>query len=126
MRLRGVITLKKRKEFMCIRLTGRSVSVGGLLLQAGEDLNCPEGGFPIRVGFVVSKKSGNAVARNRIRRRFRVVAQDVVAGCATRGFCYVLVSSSRLSAIGVGSLRSCLISCLRRLGLYTPQSSLEG
>lgn len=37
----------------------------------------------IRVGFTVTKKIGNAVVRNRMKRRFRALAREVVAA---RGF----------------------------------------
>ena len=37
----------------------------------------------IRVGFTVTKKIGNAVVRNRMKRRFRALARELVA---TRGF----------------------------------------
>ncbi|MCU7611940.1 ribonuclease P protein component [Anaplasma capra] len=119
MRLRGVVTLKKRREFAHVRLSGRSASSGGLLLQAAKDPdNPPEGGGPVRIGFTVSKKSGNSVTRNRIRRRLRVVAQNVVATDAAKGFCYVLVSSSRLSEVRLGALQSSLVSCLGKLKLH--------
>ncbi|ASI47816.1 ribonuclease P protein component [Anaplasma ovis str. Haibei] len=121
MRLRGVVTLKKRREFAHARSGGRSASSGGLLLQAVEDPACQPGSDgPVRVGFTVSKKSGNSVVRNRIRRRLRVIAQDVISTSAARGFYYVFVSSSRLSEAGLPALQSSLVSCLRRLRLYVP------
>ncbi|MGN7678136.1 MAG: ribonuclease P protein component [Anaplasma sp.] len=122
----GVVTLKKRKEFLCVKQHGLFASCGGLLLQAMTDPAPGDGGSPIRVGFVVSRKSGNAVTRNRIRRRLRVVVQDVVGGCAQQGFCYVLVSSPRLADVGVATLRSLMVSCLRRLGLYRPVALGKG
>jgi len=36
-----------------------------------------------RVGFVVSKKVGNAVTRNRVKRRLRHLARDLEAPCPT-------------------------------------------
>lgn len=46
----------------------------------------------IRLGFTVTKKMGNAVVRNRIRRRLRAVAQAVFFNHALFGYDYVLVS----------------------------------
>jgi len=37
----------------------------------------------MRVGFTVTKKIGNAVVRNRMKRRFRSLAREIVA---SRGF----------------------------------------
>ncbi|ACM49504.1 ribonuclease P protein component [Anaplasma marginale] len=120
-RLKGVVTLKKRKEFARARFSGRSASSKGLLLQAVEDSAHPPGSDGlVRVGFTVSKKSGNSVVRNRIRRRLRVIAQDVISTSAARGFCYVFVSSSRLSETKLPVLRSSLVSCLKRLRLHVP------
>ncbi|WP_249548562.1 ribonuclease P protein component [Anaplasma phagocytophilum] len=119
MRLNGLVTLKKRKEFARARLHGRTVKSGGLLLQAVDD---PDSGSPncksVRVGFTVSKKSGNAVVRNRIKRRLRVAAQNVIAQSARKGFYYILISSRRLADAKMEELLYSLITCLRRLGLH--------
>ena len=118
MRLRGLVTLKRRSEFSHVRMLGRSVCCGGLLLQAVDDRVVQQGLGLLRVGFTVSKKTGNAVVRNRVKRRLRVVAEDVLPYKADRKFCYVLVSSKRLATVHIGTLRDSLVVCLKRLGLY--------
>ena len=45
----------------------------------------------IRVGYTCSKKIGNAVARNRAKRRLRAVVADVLLQGAKPGWDYVLV-----------------------------------
>lgn len=47
---------------------------------------------PVRVGFTASKKVGNAVARNRAKRRLREVARLVMAEHARAGHDYVLIA----------------------------------
>jgi len=83
--------LKKRGEFVRASVSGLHASTPGLVLQAykrGE----PEGeAEPPRVGFTTSKKVGNAVARNRARRRMRALAEAVLAPQAKPGLDYVLV-----------------------------------
>jgi ribonuclease P protein component len=44
------------------------------------------------VGFTVTKQTGNAVERNRIRRRLREAARAILPQTARPGFDYVLVA----------------------------------
>lgn len=83
--------LKKRGDFVRAAHSGLHASTPGLVLQAykrGE----PDGepGLP-RVGFTTSKKVGNAVKRNRARRRLRAIAESVLRSQARSGMDYVLV-----------------------------------
>jgi len=81
-------TLKNRPDFLRAAQARRQ-GTGGFLLQgrARED-----GTALVRVGFTASKKIGNAVARNRAKRRLRAVVRAVMAGAARAGWDYVLVA----------------------------------
>ena len=72
-------------------------------------------GPAIRVGFTVSRKVGNAVTRNRARRRLREVARLVIPGQARSDFDYVLVG--RQAAVGrdFAALQRELLEALKRL-----------
>jgi ribonuclease P protein component len=61
--------------------------VSGFVLQA---LDRREDG-PVRVGFTVSRKVGNAVERNRVRRRLREVVRLSSTARMRPGFDYVLI-----------------------------------
>ena len=65
-------TLKKRSEFLRVRATGRRWAAGGLVLQ----MRARDDDEPVRVGYTVSKKVGNAVERNRVRRRLRAAVRE--------------------------------------------------
>ena len=65
------LRLKRRAEFLRVAQRGRKAAVHGLVLQA---LVRPDGG-PARIGFTVTKKVGNAVIRNRTRRRLKEAAR---------------------------------------------------
>ena len=47
-----------------------------------------------RVGFTVTKKIGNAVVRNRMKRRFRALVRDVFPDNAVPGADHVLIGRS--------------------------------
>ena len=84
-----VLRLRKRAEFLRAA-RGRKYAVPGLVLQEIAQERPTDPGT-IRVGFTTTKKLGNAVVRNRIRRRLREVARTLIAGKGRPGFDYVLI-----------------------------------
>ena len=86
----------------------------GFVLQAAPvpaELHAPG----IRVGFTVSRKVGNAVVRNRVRRRLREAARLVMPGQARTDLDYVLVGRQGALARDFAALRQELLEALRRL-----------
>jgi ribonuclease P protein component len=79
--------LKKRAEFLRVAAKGRKAPVHGLVLQALERGDQE----PARLGFTVTKKVGNAVVRNRTRRRLREAARQVLAAEPVAGVDLVLI-----------------------------------
>ncbi|HML31140.1 MAG TPA: ribonuclease P protein component [Hyphomicrobium sp.] len=64
-------TLKARSEFLAVR-GGRRQSTPAFLIEMRErSAAAPRGGAGPRFGFTITKKIGNAVTRNRIRRRLK-------------------------------------------------------
>ncbi len=57
-----------------------------------------DGTDTMRVGFTCSKKVGNAVARNRAKRRLREVARLVLPRYGRPGWDYVLIGRSEATA----------------------------
>jgi ribonuclease P protein component len=81
-------TIAKRSDYLKAA-SARRHGTGGFLLQARDRA---DGDPTTRVGFTASKKIGNAVARNRAKRRLRALAREVLAPKAQPGWDYVLVA----------------------------------
>lgn len=85
--------LKKRTEFLAMS-RGRVAHSKGFVLQARQR----EEQGPIRVGFTCSKKVGNAVARNRAKRRLREIARLELPAFGVPGWDYVLIGRRETTA----------------------------
>ena len=82
-----VSRLIKRADFL--RLSrGRKWAAPGLVLQSAPTPDATEG---LRVGFTATKKLGNAVVRNRVKRRLREVVRAVLPLYGQAGHDYVLI-----------------------------------
>jgi ribonuclease P protein component len=86
--LLAFFVLKKRADFLKAA-RARRVPCEGFLLQARQ--RAPGESLGVRVGFTCSKKVGNAVARNRAKRRLREISRLVLPGLAQDGWDYVLI-----------------------------------
>lgn len=82
-------TLKKRRDFLaCTR--ARRWAAPGLILQARQRRE-DEPAEGVRVGYTCSRKVGNAVTRNRAKRRLRACATEVLPELGCDGWDYVLI-----------------------------------
>ena len=70
---------------------------------------------PFRVGFTCTKKLGNAVVRNRIRRRMREAAQQILPELAKSKHDYVLIGRKGAENRPFEALRKDIISAITRL-----------
>lgn len=82
------VRLKKRRQFLRATHNGKKFVASTMVLQVVKQDEFDG----VRLGFTVTKKMGNAVVRNRIRRRLRAAAQSVFSSQALLGYDYVLVS----------------------------------
>ena len=82
------IRMKKRRMFLKATHNGKKFISQTMILQVVAQMEV-EGA---RLGFTVTKKMGNAVVRNRIRRRIREVARLVFPQYSCAGYDYVIIA----------------------------------
>ena len=68
-----------------------------------------------RVGFTVTKKIGGAVVRNRVKRRFRALAREVLPECGIAGADHVMIGRSGGIERDFAQLRADLARALERV-----------
>jgi ribonuclease P protein component len=68
----------------------------------------------MRVGFTVTKKIGGAVVRNRMKRRFRALAREIVPASGIPGADHVMIGRSNGIERDFGLLRSELEGALEK------------
>lgn len=106
--------MKTRADFLRCARAGRQ-GTAGLMLQARQRRN-DELVTDVRVGFTCTKKVGNAVARNRAKRRLREVARLVLPEHGRDGWDYVLIGRPEATATRpFEDLKRDLISALKKL-----------
>jgi ribonuclease P protein component len=108
-----LIRLKTRADFLRVA-AGRVRAVRpGLILQAVPQPEADELG--LRVGFTASRRVGNAVARNRAKRRLREAAAAILPQHGKAGTDYVLIARGDTGARPYAELLGDLEGALRQL-----------
>jgi ribonuclease P protein component len=113
--------LKQRKDFLRIAGGKRKWVAPGFIVQMLPAATPERAGAQAegrRVGFTASKKVGNAVARNRAKRRLRALAREVMGPHAAAAHDFVLIARGETPARPYAALRIELEAGLRRLGAW--------
>jgi ribonuclease P protein component len=106
----AVERLRRRTDFRAAA-AGIRASANAFVVQARRRTD--EGA--IRVGFTVSKQVGNAVERNRVRRRLREVVKLCDSGSLHEGHDYVLIGRRAALALPFDAMRRDFDGALRRI-----------
>lgn len=115
----SVIAIKKRSDFQTIRNQGTHAIAKGLVLQTLSRGGIDTAPSKPRIGLVVSKKMGNAVIRNRIRRRLRALSGDVISRYGNPAYDYVLIARSSTLTRPFHDLEKDLKFTLHNTSTYT-------
>lgn len=104
--------IKKRRDFLRAASRGKRAARPGLVIQA---LATEPGS--LRLGFTVTKKVGNAVVRNRARRRLKEAARLTLPGLGVSGWDLVLIGRDATGARPFEQLVGDLRGALKQAGV---------
>ena len=105
--------LRRRADFLRVAGARRKWAAPGLILQASPQSE-PDPEHPVRVGFTASRKVGNAVMRNRARRRLKAVVAELVGRHAKPGYDLVLIARTATCTCRFEDLKRDLLQGLKR------------
>jgi ribonuclease P protein component len=106
--------LKRRSDFRAVAQAsggGARAHASGFILQA----RAREKAGPPRIGFTVSRQVGNAVERNRVRRRLRELVRLAPATALWPGHDYVLIGRREALKLAFETMTKELSGALRRV-----------
>ena len=110
--MRGYGIIKKRADFLAANRGKRYATPGFVLLVHDRRDHDPAK----RLGITITKKVGNAVVRNRMRRRFRELAREMLGQKGKAGADHVLIGRDGGIERDFGELRADLNRALDKLG----------
>ena len=121
-----IATLKKRRDFLRVRGAGRRWAAPGLVLQAAPAPEATAEAGLVRVGYTATRRIGNAVARNRAKRRLRAAVAHVMPASAQCGCDYVVIARAATLTRPFDALTGDLCAALARVGVRTGDRTAEG
>jgi len=107
--------LPQRADFLRLQAAGRKQVTPAFILQAAARPPAAAPSKDPRVGFTVTKKIGNAVIRNRVRRRLRALAREILVPSARHDLDYVLIGRHDAVRRDYAAMADDMRRALRRL-----------
>lgn len=104
--------LKKRPEFLAVAATGKKWVTPGLILQLGA----AKQQSALRYGLTATTKIGNAVIRNKAKRRLRSLAMEILPQYASPFHDYVLIARITTVTRNYEYIRKDFLTALKKLG----------
>ena len=121
MRLSRPMRLRSRAEFQRSRKEGKSFAGKYLVVSVLRDEGATE---PLRFGIILTRKVGNAVARNRVRRRVRSLLSKY-GGRIEPGHQLVIIARYTAPGASFDELENDWVKQLRRAGILAEEAAVE-
>ena len=106
-----LVNIRKRADFLAANGGLRTTTPGFVLLVRNRE----DADTTMRVGFTVTKKIGGAVVRNRMKRRFRALAREIVPARGFAGADHVMIGRAKGIERDFSLLKTELAAALDRL-----------
>ena len=116
-------TLRGRREFLAVAKGDKQVRRGLVLQARCRKPDTKINAAAIRFGLTATKKIGNAVIRNRTRRRLRVLAHEILSARGQPGYDYVLIGRAATKHRTWEGLRTDLRSALKKVHKAEPKKA---
>jgi len=105
-------TIKKRIDFVKVSKKGKKFFTQGFILQKYKrDFSSKEN--TARVGFTITKKVGNAVVRNKIKRRFRAIIKEVLNNYLKKNYDYVIIANKKSLVMNYKELKNDVVKVIK-------------
>ncbi len=117
--------IKKRRDFIAARKGARihkEAFVLQLVPQMASTPDLSNSKSAASFGYTVTRKVGNAVVRNRVRRRLREAVRLIAPQTALPGRKFVVIGKRAALDLSFERLKNDLIYCLDRIGSQRPKS----
>ncbi len=114
-------TLRNRREFLAVAKGNKQVRQGLVLQAISRKPDTRINATAIRFGLTATKKIGNAVIRNRTRRRLRALAHEILSAHGQPGYDYVLIGRAATKHRTWEGLRTDLRSALKKVHKAEPK-----
>lgn len=106
-----ILTFKKRKDFLRVA-SSFHVATRHMVLQAAHSLSQTE---DIWVGFTATKKIGNAVCRNKSKRRLRAIVREVLTQNALPHIDYIFIARQSTACCDFQELKQDTVYALKKI-----------
>ncbi|MBO4569779.1 MAG: ribonuclease P protein component [Clostridia bacterium] len=104
--------LKKKYQFNYTYHAGETVGERHLLICFAKSKN-----KVIKIGLSVTKKVGNAVTRNRVKRLLRASISPVLSKLK-KDYNLIIIARPTITSIGLNEISEELMVCLKKAGLF--------